>query len=53
MPRDFTLTPEGGHLIVGNQEGDELVVFSVDEKNGALAEVSRAACPSVTSLVVL
>ena len=53
VPRDFALTPEGGHLIVGNQESDELVVFSVDEENGALTEVSRAACPSVTSVVVL
>lgn len=53
VPRDFALTPEGGHLIAGNQESDELVVFEVDAARGALAEISRAACPSVASVAIL
>jgi 6-phosphogluconolactonase len=53
IPRDFALTPEGDHLIVGNQESDELVVFRVDAANGALTEISRAACPSVTAVAIL
>jgi 6-phosphogluconolactonase len=53
IPRDFALTLEGDLLIVGNQESDELVVFRVDAENCALTEVSRASCPSVTTVAVL
>ena len=53
IPRDFALTPESDLLIVGNQESDGLVVFRVDAKSGALTEVSRAACPSVTAVAIL
>jgi 6-phosphogluconolactonase len=52
IPRDFDLTPDGELLIVGNQESDELVVFQVNGESGALREVSRAACGSVTAVLI-
>ncbi len=52
IPRDFDLTPEGDLLIVGNQESDEMVVFAIDGDTGALREVSRAACASVTAVAI-
>jgi 6-phosphogluconolactonase len=52
IPRDFMLTPDGETLICGNQESDELVVFRMDAESGALTEVSRSACPSVTAVVI-
>lgn len=52
IPRDFALTPGGEMLVLGNQESDELVAFRVDAESGALTELSRAACPSVTAVVI-
>ena len=52
VPRDFAITPDGRYLIAGNQETDELVVFEIDAARGALTEVSRAACPSVTAVLI-
>ena len=52
IPRDFAITSDGRYLIAGNQETDELVVFEIDAALGALTEVSRAACPSVTAVLI-
>ena len=51
-PRDFDITPDGAFLIVGNQDSDALVVFSIDGQSGGLREVSRAACGSVTAVLI-
>ena len=36
VPRYFTLDPTSKWLIVGNQEGGNVAVFSVDAKSGEL-----------------
>jgi 6-phosphogluconolactonase len=49
-PRHFTITPDGGYLIVANRDGNNLVVFALNEDNGLLtftgntAEVSKPVC---------
>ena len=37
-PRNFTLSPGGNYLLVGNQESDAVVVFKRDAKTGGLSE---------------
>lgn len=37
-PRNFTISPNGKYLIVGNQNSDEVVVFKRNEKTGALSD---------------
>ncbi|MEK4007355.1 lactonase family protein [Paenibacillus sp. FSL H3-0333] len=49
-PRHFTVTPDGAYLIVANRDGNNLVVFSLDEGSGRLsftgntAELSKPVC---------
>ncbi len=50
IPRDFNITPAGDYLIVGHQESHDLVVFAIDTQSGALHEVTRTACGSVTAV---
>lgn len=49
-PRDFAITPAGDFLVVGHQDSHDLTVFAIDAQSGALSEVSRTACGSVTSV---
>ncbi len=35
-PRNFTLTPDGRHLLVGNQDTDTIVVMPIDQATGVL-----------------
>ncbi len=51
-PRDFDISPSGKFLIAGNQESDELAVFTIDTHSGMLSESYRAACGSVTSVLI-
>jgi 6-phosphogluconolactonase len=37
-PRNFTLDPSGGYLLVGNQKSDSLAVFRLDRKTGMPVE---------------
>jgi 6-phosphogluconolactonase len=37
VPRYFTFDPTGRWLIVSNQDGGNVTVFSVDAKNGELS----------------
>ena len=36
VPRDFTLTPDGNFLIAGNQDSDEIAIYSIDQTDGQL-----------------
>lgn len=49
-PRDFCLTPDGGHLVVANQDSHNLVVLRIDEDRPGLAPVSAAEAPSPSSV---
>jgi len=37
-PRFMTLTPDGKHLLVANEQGDSLVEFAIDPASGDLAQ---------------
>lgn len=50
-PRDFNLTPEGNFLLAGLQDSNELVLFAVDGKSGALSETGRTPCGSPTAVL--
>ncbi|WP_171056409.1 lactonase family protein [Paenibacillus sinopodophylli] len=41
-PRNFAITPEGGHLLVANQKTGNVVVFSVDEGTGLLTRTTAS-----------
>ncbi len=46
-PRNFALDPEGNWLLVANQESDNVALFSVDARSGALGFLrSMAVAPS-------
>ncbi len=51
-PRDINLTPHGEYLLSCNQDSGNLVVFSVDNSNGQLTQVSEAAAPFITCAVM-
>jgi 6-phosphogluconolactonase len=38
-PRNFTLTPGGGHLLAANQSSSSLAIFGIDEATGLLQYV--------------
>jgi 6-phosphogluconolactonase len=46
-PRDFVLSPDGSHLVVANQNSDNIVTFAIDEVAAKLEPVgtSRAETP--------
>ena len=50
-PRDFTLSPDGRFLLVGNQDSHNLQVFRVDGADGGLTPVWQAEARSVTAVV--
>lgn len=45
-PRDLTLSPDGRHLIVANQDSNNLVTFSIDPDTGVLTETCRYHMPT-------
>jgi 6-phosphogluconolactonase len=49
-PRDFCLTPDGGHLVVANTGSHNLVVLRIDEDRPELAPVSATEAPSPSSV---
>ncbi len=36
-PRDFTIDPTGSSLLVANQDSDNIVVYKLDQRTGALS----------------
>jgi 6-phosphogluconolactonase len=40
-PRNFTISPNGQYLIVGNQTSDEIVVFKRNQKTGGLTDEGK------------
>ena len=50
-PRNFTIDPTGRYLLVGNQDSDEVVIFSIDKATGLLRPTGeRIKVPSPTCL---
>ncbi|MGT2949202.1 lactonase family protein [Streptococcus devriesei] len=41
QPRDFNLTPDNRHLIVGHQDSDNITIFKRDGQTGRLTELSH------------
>ena len=51
VPRDFGMTPDGGLLIVANQDGGNVTVFKRDAAAGTLTKLSTAAVPGKPAFV--
>lgn len=49
-PRDFIQTPDGRHLLVANQDSDNIVVFAWDESALSLTFVSQTTVPTPVCL---
>ena len=46
-PRNFAIDPSGRFLLVGNQNSNDIIIFSIDQKSGKLNQVGDAvAVPS-------
>ena len=41
IPRDFNLSPDEAHIIVGHQDSDNLTLFKRDAENGTLSLVQK------------
>ena len=41
IPRNFNIDPTGRYLIAANQNSDNLVVFSIDQKTGKLTPTGQ------------
>jgi 6-phosphogluconolactonase (cycloisomerase 2 family) len=50
-PRFMTLSPDGGRLVVANEQGDNIVEFGIDASNGDLLPVSRIQTLSPCSII--
>jgi 6-phosphogluconolactonase len=35
-PRNFTLTPDGGYLLVANQKSNNITIFKIDKTSGKI-----------------
>jgi 6-phosphogluconolactonase len=49
-PRDFVQTPDGAHILVGNQDSDTVVTFAFDEAGPTLEYVSTTDVPTPVCL---
>ncbi|QEO09413.1 lactonase family protein [Protaetiibacter larvae] len=49
-PRHFRVTPDGGFLLVANQNSDEVVSFAVDERGGLSWTGHRLGIPTPTMI---
>jgi 6-phosphogluconolactonase len=53
FPRDFALTEDGRHLIVGNEQGDSMSVFTISPADGKLDKVGTPVpAPSGPQVVI-
>jgi 6-phosphogluconolactonase len=50
-PRDFVFSPDGTHLVVANQDSDNIVTFLIDESGPTLTHVSTTEIPTPVCLV--
>jgi 6-phosphogluconolactonase (cycloisomerase 2 family) len=50
-PRFMTLSPDGGRLVVANEQGDNIVEFDIDASNGDLLPASRIQTLSPCSII--
>jgi len=41
IPRNFAIAPQGGWVLVANQDGDSVIVFRHDKTNGSLEPTDR------------
>ncbi|MDO9633871.1 MAG: lactonase family protein [Paludibacter sp.] len=41
-PRNFSLTPDGKYLFIGNQRSDQIVIMKRDKKSGALSVTGKS-----------
>jgi 6-phosphogluconolactonase len=53
FPRDFTLDPSGRRMIVGNERGHTVSVFSVDPATGRLGKLARPVATTMGPQVVV
>jgi 6-phosphogluconolactonase len=51
-PRDFTVTPDGRHVIVAGQDSDSLACYQFDDETGALRLLHRAVAPTPVCLLL-
>ena len=40
VPRNFRIDPTGKYLLLGNQQSDNLMLFSVNSQNGRLTHIA-------------
>ena len=53
-PRDFNISPDGKFLLVANQKGDSISVFSIDQKTGMLTPTgNRILMPGPLAILFL
>ncbi|MDH2309546.1 lactonase family protein [Methylobacterium brachiatum] len=52
-PRFMTLAPDGGHLLVANEQGDSLVEFAIDPGSGDLTQTGSRQSPSPCTIAFL
>lgn len=53
-PRDFNISPDGKYLLVANQKGDSIIVFSIDQKTGMLTPTgNRILMPGPLAILFL
>lgn len=50
-PRDFCISPDGGHVLVANQNSGTIVTFAIDEDGASLNQISVAEVPTPVCLV--
>ncbi|MCX7591145.1 MAG: lactonase family protein [Kiritimatiellae bacterium] len=51
-PRNFVITPEGKHMLVANQDSDNVVLFRLDIEQGLLAPTGAEICVSMPVCLV-
>ncbi|MDF2598376.1 MAG: lactonase family protein [Methylobacterium brachiatum] len=52
-PRFMTLAPDGGHLLVANEQGDSVVEFAIDPGSGDLSQTGSRRSPSPCTIAFL
>ncbi|MCJ2094740.1 lactonase family protein [Methylobacterium sp. J-072] len=52
-PRFMTLAPDGGHLLVANEQGDSLAAFAIDPGSGDLTPTGSRQSPSPCTIAFL
>jgi 6-phosphogluconolactonase len=53
IPRGMALDPDGSHLLAGNQESDNIVIFDRDAKTGKLTATGQVMTDIPTAVCIL